>query len=359
MRKPASVVILAVFIVLLPSLVVGDLSSKGRKLLQEGQEGDSESAVIEDNIVEEEDDFFDVGDDFFGDEDEDEEEEALEQDPFSTTSNETLVTCDNSTVLPSNATCVNGTVLYQVEEPEVRYRDLLLERLITQIWSDLQTKVNEEAQIEVRGENKTKRVVVIDPLDIDALLPKPIDIQQTSSLYQVDVKMKNMRIFGLSQVRLDSAQVTRSENLTDLAVDFRVAFDFILINGTYDMKGSFGWWTVDSKGEQSFSISMENATFSYRMTLDLLRETWENQFECFDDAFPTGDFDEPQVGNVYVTKIGMPLDYDDVDFNFENLGGFANTVANGVGIYFLQSQEDMLIGKVKKAIKDNISSLIC
>jgi hypothetical protein len=34
-----------------------------------------------------------------------------------------------------------------------------------------------------------------------------------------------------------------------------------------------------------------------------------------------------------------------VNFTFDNLGDFANTVVNGVGIYFLKTQEEMLVGQ--------------
>ncbi len=60
-----------------------------------------------------------------------------------------------------------------------------------------------------------------------------------------------------------------------------------------------------------------------------------------------------------ITDIGLPLMYDDVNFKFDNLGAFANTVVNGVGIYFLQSQEEMLITEIRKVLKREVNSLIC
>lgn len=56
---------------------------------------------------------------------------------------------------------------------EVRYNDVLTERLIRQVWDDFQTKLNNEAAV---------NDVVIDPLDVDAQLPKPISITQKGSL---------------------------------------------------------------------------------------------------------------------------------------------------------------------------------
>ena len=45
--------------------------------------------------------------------------------------------------------------------------------------------------------------------------------------------MSGIRLFGLSAISLDRASVTRNENLTDLNVDVRFAFDSLVINGTY------------------------------------------------------------------------------------------------------------------------------
>ena len=55
----------------------------------------------------------------------------------------------------------------------------------------------------------------------------------------------------------------------------------------------------------------------------------------------------------------MPLEYADVNFKFDNLGAFANTVVNAVGIYFLKTQEEMLVGEIRKGIKKSVNSLIC
>ncbi len=78
--------------------------------------------------------------------------------------------------------------------------------------------------------------------------------------------MSGMQMFGLSQIQLGEAKVTRRENLTDLMVDIQFAFNHILINGSYSMKGFFGWWELDSRGLQPFSITMLNATFAYKVS---------------------------------------------------------------------------------------------
>ena len=64
-------------------------------------------------------------------------------------------------------------------------------------------------------------------------------------------------------------------------------------------------------------------------------------------------------GNVQISKLRLPLEYDDINFDFQNLGAFANTVINGVGIYFLQTQEEIMIRGIRNAIKSKFNSLVC
>ena len=60
-----------------------------------------------------------------------------------------------------------------------------------------------------------------------------------------------------------------------------------------------------------------------------------------------------------ITEIRFPLKYDDVDFKFQNLGDMANTVVNAAGIYFLRTQEELVVEGIKNAMKENVNSLIC
>lgn len=234
--------------------------------------------------------------------------------------------------------CTNGT---NGKPQEVRYRDPVLSRLISQIWSDFQLKLNSDAAL---------YGVVIDPFDVDSKLPEPIDLQQTGNMFNVDVKMHSIKVYGLSGIRLDESAVTRSENLTDMKVRVKFAFDKLVVNGTYGLKGQFGWWNLDSQGFQLFEISMVNATLTYQMKMDIVKDGGDwSTFKC-SAASPD---------NVLITEIRLPLEYADINFRFDNLGEFANTVVNAVGIYFLKTQEEMLVGEIRKALKKNVNSFIC
>lgn len=231
--------------------------------------------------------------------------------------------------------------------PQVRHRDKLFERLFSQIWFDYQTKLNYE---------KALYGLVVDPLDIDALLPEPVSLNQSSSAYQVAIKMNSIKVHGISGINMTESLVTRSENLTDFKVHLLFAFDQLVVNGTYDLKGSFGWWELDSRGFQNFAISMINATIGVEFKLELVDPSTDwTSISCYANGPGFGREEE----GVLITDIKLPLKYDDVNFRFDNLGSFANNVVNGIGVYFLQSQEELLVGSIRALVKEHVNSLIC
>jgi hypothetical protein len=93
--------------------------------------------------------------------------------------------------------------------------------------------------------------------------------------------MSEVHIFGLSTIRLEESTVTRNENLTDLHMEIRFAFDQLVINGSYSLKGTFGWWDLDSNGTRHFNIEMINATFTSIVKMDIVEagDNWQS-FRC-------------------------------------------------------------------------------
>lgn len=78
--------------------------------------------------------------------------------------------------------CDNST---SAAAPEIRWNDPVFERLIAQVWSDLQYKLNHESQL---------YGVTLDPFDVDAKLPQPIDIEQAGSGYNAKVQMHDIKV---------------------------------------------------------------------------------------------------------------------------------------------------------------------
>ena len=101
---------------------------------------------------------------------------------------------------------------------------------------------------------------------------------------------------------------------------------------------------------------MKNATVEVGLHMDILSASDESSgITCRNKQLLSYE----EGGNVVITEIRFPLEYDDVDFKFQNLGDMANTVVNAAGIYFLQTQEELLVGAIRSIVKENVNSLIC
>ena len=79
---------------------------------------------------------------------------------------------------------------------------------------------------------------VIDPFDVDGRLPGggPIEHHHEGGGANLDVKLMNMKVYGLSTINLTESKVTRSENLTDFDLNLTFSFDALVINGSYSLK---------------------------------------------------------------------------------------------------------------------------
>ena len=131
---------------------------------------------------------------------------------------------------------------------------------------------------------------------------------------------------------------------------------------------------IDSGGAQPFSVEIVNATLSPKIKFDTTRDyrsvdkapghNTNSINSCqfvvvvnyFESMFRFGCGTED---GVIISDIGFPLKYDDITFNFENLGAFLNTVVNGVGVYLIESNQETIVNAVKSEIKKHANSLIC
>ena len=107
-----------------------------------------------------------------------------------------------------------------------------------------------------------------------------------------------------------------------------------------------GWFgtSFTSDGDRSFDVDIVNATITPRVILDT---TDESKFDC------------GKNGDVLITEIEIPFNYDDISINFANLGYGYNAVINGLSIFILKTQEELLVSFLKDSIKEQVNSLIC
>lgn len=233
--------------------------------------------------------------------------------------------------------CLNRT------EPEVitKWRDVVLEKLISQTWRD--TKENIENNKEYAG-------VKLNPLLVDTLVESDpaVSFSQTTKIYSADINMWNISVHGLSSIYINQILVTRAQNLYDLDIKVVFQVDKLSITGMYNLVGSIGgdWFgtSVDSEGDWPFSVDIINATLSPQITADTSEKAND---QC------------DKIGDVVITTLGIPFNYEDISINFDNLGSGYNTLINGISLFFLKTQEQTLVSSFKRTIKEKVHSIIC
>ena len=63
--------------------------------------------------------------------------------------------------------------------------------------------------------------------------------------------------------------------------------------------------------------------------------------------------------DVIVENLKIALNYEDIFFNFQNLGAFANAAINMIGTYILQIQQADLVEQIRKVIQEDSKNLKC
>jgi len=97
---------------------------------------------------------------------------------------------------------------------------------------------------------------------------------------------------------------------------------------------------LDSEGEQDFSIALTNAMFKVEIGMDTVNG-------C------------NRTSDVIFTYLRFPLEYDEVDFNFANLGGVLESVVGIVGGMAISISETAVIDAVNGVLKSEVSTLLC
>lgn len=126
----------------------------------------------------------------------------------------------------------------------------------------------------------------------------------------------------------------------DIQAEFRL--DDLMANGTYNVTGWLGWsWVqVDSEGPQPFQIHMLNTTLSPQVKVDAV-----------------ADCDEE--GNAKVTELNIPLKYDSLDFDMENLDDAFKIVLQGILVLVIEAQNMLAVAALRGMIASSIGSLMC
>jgi hypothetical protein len=198
-------------------------------------------------------------------------------------------------------------------------------------------------------------------MNISKVLPGgSIHVDRAGGYYKVDLWMKNIVMHGLSRMHLQQVttfsffsllkllflqvQILRSSNLKEMEIGLKFGLGNLMVNGTYNMTGYLGtMWLqlpMDSQGDQLFQATLVNATLVPQINIDA-------EAAC-----------DPE-NNVRITEFNIPLLYNSVASNFENLDTAFETIIQGIVIFILESQNVVLESTLRSFLSNTISNIMC
>ena len=118
----------------------------------------------------------------------------------------------------------------------------------------------------------------------------------------------------------------------------------LMVNGTYNTTGHLGteWLQLpmDSEGDQLFQLTLVNVTLMPQINIDA-------EAAC-----------DPEK-NVRITEFNIPLLYDSVASDFDNLDTAFETIIQGIVIFILESQNVVLESTLRSLLSNTISNIMC
>ena len=137
-------------------------------------------------------------------------------------------------------------------------------------------------------------------------------------------------------------RISRNEDLSKLNIEAEFRLDSLSAEGLYNVTGWLGWsWMpVDSGGDQLWQAEMVNCTLVTRVVID-------------------AEADCDEEGNAKITDLDIPLEYDTIEFNMENLDKSFDTVIQGILVMLIESQNTLAVGALRRLITSSISTLMC
>ena len=126
----------------------------------------------------------------------------------------------------------------------------------------------------------------------------------------------------------------------NIEAEFRL--DSLSAEGLYNVTGWLGWsvMTLDSGGDQPWQAMMVNCSLVVGIVVD-------------------AEADCDEEGNAKITELDIPLVYDTIVFNMENLDKSFDTVIQGILVMVIKAQNIVAVSALKSLISSSISTLMC
>jgi len=219
---------------------------------------------------------------------------------------------------------------------EAKQSDEVWEQMIRQAWLDIVGAINRDRALYGIG---------LEPLHIDPLMQEPIYVNTSMLGYEVEFFMWNITVAGLADLKLDELVLERGESLKNLNTRAVLNIGNLSVTGLYKYKAVYTGWVwgmsdMDSEGDQHFAVDMQGAKLQVEIGMDAV-----------DGCNKTGD--------VVFTKIAFPILYDEINFQFDNLGTVLDSAISIIGEMALDLSKGMLVDVVKDQLKAEVDTLLC
>jgi len=225
-------------------------------------------------------------------------------------------------------------------DTEVWTRDPVMEKTLTQLWKSFDPMGSGGNGISLDlGIGSS-----IDPLHLTEVLPGSgaLHVDRETSYFAADLWLWGVSIYGLSEAYLNDVIITRNKDLTEMNIAIEFRLDQLQANGTYNVTGwlGFEWIPLESNGQQPFTAALLNGTLSPQITID-------TDAEC------------DEAGEAKITELNIPLVYDTLTFDMENLDKAFDTVIQGILVVLLETQNMLAVAALRAMIAQSVGSLMC
>ena len=214
--------------------------------------------------------------------------------------------------------------------------------ILDAVWQSM-VEVSVEDFIKTVSEDKSLYDEGVDPLDMDSLVGESLTVSQWAMGYNVNMSMWDLVLYGLTDIQVDQVRVERNTDLSQLRARILVKVDKLFLTGLYNLEAVPGntWLfsNISSEGDRNITISLHDVKLGVEFSVGL--GSW-----CDD-------------GGAEITNINFPMDYSNMEFEFENSGFMLGALLDIIGDVIVVNEKSKLVSIVKNLIKSEVPSLLC
>jgi len=221
-------------------------------------------------------------------------------------------------------------------DSDVYTSDEIWEQMIRQAWLDIVKTINRD---------KALYGVGLVPMYVDSLMNEAIVIKEEIVGYQVDLSMWNITVHGIEDIHLAKLVLERGQGLNNLREEATIDLGNITVKGMYQYTAKCTAWicvidSFDSEGPQPFEITMSGAKVKVEVKIQTLDQCGKKN-------------------NLIITDLNLPLEYQEVKFDFTNIGSVLGTGVAIIGDLALGVVQGMVVDFAKEGVRKELPTILC